>query len=293
MALGSAATSLIENVRNDRAHGASALARQCLIGIAEYARDPAVNDVTTLRDSLVQLAHELQEARPTMAPISNLVDRWRTAFEKAGTEHLDQVRAQAVICAKALIAESEQAVRRAAARAADLIGSDKIIITHSLSSTVVNVFEILGPRSRAIITESHPPGEGRRLAEKLSALGIATDFITDQQMGLFVHRADAALVGADTIAVDGSVINKAGTYLLALAAHDRGVPFYVCFESYKCSKLGAAGIMLEHHDAGEFAPPQLPNITPHNIYFDITPVHLVTAWITETGVQREYLPKTG
>ncbi len=52
-------------------------------------------------------------------------------------------------------------------------------------------------------------------------------------------------------------------------------------------RLAAADISLEHHDAREFAPPELPNITPHNIYFDITPAHLVTAWITEAGVLRE------
>lgn len=292
MAVGSAATLLIEKIRNDREHGASELAHQCLSGIADYARNTNIRDVTTLRDNLVQLARELQRARPTMAPITNLVERWLAAFAKAGTGQLDGARAQAVICAQALIAESEQAVERAAAHAADLIGSDKIIITHSLSSTVVRVFELLGSRTKAIITESRPPAEGRRLAERLSALGIATDFITDQQMGLFVHRADVALVGADAIAVDGSVINKAGTYLLALAAQDRGIPLYVCFESFKRSKLGAADIPLEQHDASEFAPPELPNITPHNIYFDITPVHLVTAWITETGMQRKFSPKT-
>lgn len=288
MALGSAAILLIEKVRKDREHGASELARQCLRGIASCARDTDVNDVATLRDNLIQLAQELQQVRPTMAPVINLVERWRTAFEKPGPEQLDEVRAQAVICAQVLIAESDQALEKAAAHAADLIGPDKTIITHSLSSTVVRVFEILGSRAKAIITESRPPGEGRRLAKKLSELSIAADFISDQQMGLFVQGADVALVGADTIAADGSVINKAGTYLLAVVARDRGIPFYVCFESLKCSKLVAADIPLEHHDVREIAPPELPHITPHNVYFDITPVRLVTAWITETGVQQEF-----
>jgi translation initiation factor 2B subunit (eIF-2B alpha/beta/delta family) len=165
-----------------------------------------------------------------------------------------------------------------------LIGPDKTIITHSLSSTVLKVFELLGSRARAIITESRPPAEGRLLAEKLSSLGIATDFISDQQMGLFAQHADAALVGADTIARDGSVINKAGTYLLALAARDRGRPFYACCESFKYSDLNAADIPLESHDAAEINPPVLSKITPHNVYFDITPAYLVTSWITEIGI---------
>ena len=104
---------------------------------------------------------------------------------------------------------------------------------------------------------------------------------------MFVQRADVALVGADTIAADGSVINKAGTYLLALAARDRGVPFYVCFESFKRSGFPASDAVLEKHDLSELDPPQLPHIKTHNVYFDITPPNLVTAWITEHGIARE------
>ncbi|MFQ5934961.1 MAG: translation initiation factor eIF-2B [Acidiferrobacterales bacterium] len=281
------ANSLVERIRHDREHGASELARQCLMGIADCARDTNVNDVTTLRDGLVQLAHELQRTRPTMAPITNLVERWLATFSKANAGELDAVRAQAVICAQALIAESEQAVKKGAAHAAELIGPGKTVITHSLSSTVIGVFEILGKCVKAIVTESRPPSEGRRLAERLSALGIATDFITDQQMALFVQHADVALVGADTVAADGSVINKAGTCLLALAAREWKIPFYVCFESFKCSQFNAVDILLESHDPAEFDPPSFSHVTPHNVYFDVTPVHLVNAWITETGVLQE------
>ena len=106
-------------------------------------------------------------------------------------------------------------------------------------------------------------------------------------MGLFVQHADVALVGADTIANDGSVINKAGTYLLALAARDKGIPFYVCCESFKYSQLAAAAIPLEDHDPAELNAPRLPNIKPHNIYFDITPAPLISVWVTERGMYSE------
>ena len=120
-----------------------------------------------------------------MAPITNLIDRW---LQGVSNSKPDDLRKRAVDQAEALIAKSRDAVAKAARHAADLIGPDKTIITHSLSSTVVKMFELLGSRAKAIITESRPPGEGRLLAEKLSSLGVATDFISDQQMGLFVHR---------------------------------------------------------------------------------------------------------
>jgi len=283
---------LVQQIRDDREHGASELARRCLSALAEYARTAAIRDAADLRSNLFALAQRLQQSRPTMAPITNLINRWLEVLQAASDLKSNGFRNRAVAQAETLIEQSREAVAKAARHAADLIGPGKTVMTHSLSSTVVNVFELLGSRAMAIITESRPPGEGRLLAEKLSSLGIATDFISDQQIGLFVQHADVALVGADTIASDGSVINKAGTYLLALAARDKGIPFYVCCESFKYSQLAAAAIPLEDHDPREFAAPKLPNITPHNVYFDITPAHLVTAWVTENGVQGEFSSKT-
>lgn len=278
---------LIGRMRDDREHGASELARHCLDGLAEQARNIDADSAQALQHQLVKLARQLQNTRPTMAPIVNLVGRWITKIEKLPADNVDNLRSEAAAQAETLMQLSKDAVAKVVSNAAQLIGAGKTVITHSLSSTVVGVFEHLAPGVKAIVTESRPPGEGRRLAARLSELGIATDFISDQQMGLFVQRADIALVGADTIAVDGSVINKSGTYLLALAAREQGIPLYVCFESFKCSALAASDITLENHDPAELDPPELPHVKPHNIYFDVTPPNLVTAWITEQGVFRD------
>ncbi|MFQ5755286.1 MAG: translation initiation factor eIF-2B [Acidiferrobacterales bacterium] len=281
------AGNLVQAIRDDREHGASELARQCLDGLVEYARTIQVTDAQVLKAQLIGLARQLQQARPAMAPITNLLAHWLAAFEQSSADTPEDIRNVATKAAEALIQESKGALSKAAANAVNLIGTEKTIITHSLSSTVFAVFEALAPRVRAIVTESRPPGEGRRLAEKLSALGITVEFISDQQMGIFVQNADVALVGADTIASEGSVINKAGTYLLALAARDRGIPFYACFESFKCSKLAPEAIPLEHNDPAEFDPPELPHVEAHNVYFDVTPSELVTAWVTDARVFNE------
>ncbi|MFQ6022407.1 MAG: translation initiation factor eIF-2B [Acidiferrobacterales bacterium] len=287
MTSGNTTDELVKRIRDDRENGASELARQCLAGLARRARVLDADGAEGLRNKLVELAKQLQNTRPTMAVIIKLVGQWIDAVERLSTDNVDKLRNEASACAEKLIRISTDAVSKAALNAANLIGVDKTIITHSLSSTVIAVFEQAAPRVKAIVTESQPPGEGRQLAAKLSKLGIATDFISDQQMGLFVTQADVALVGADTIAADGSVINKAGTYLLALAAREQGIPFYVCFESFKCSDLVSTDIVLEQHDPAEFDPPELPHVKAHNIYFDTTPPNLITSWITEDGVSRK------
>jgi translation initiation factor 2B subunit (eIF-2B alpha/beta/delta family) len=277
------AQQFISQIREDREHGASELARTCLDALARRVGSIEVTSNEALRRQLVEFAQELQSARPTMAAITNLIGEWIAAVERLPASDASTLRDEIKSISTTLILASENAVSSAAAHAAELVGTGKTIIT----STVVAVFECLVGNVKAIVTESRPPSEGRRLAAKLSELGIETDFISDQQIGLFAKRADVALVGADTIAGDGSVINKAGTYLLALAARDRGIPFYVCFESFKHSDVSPVDVALEEHDPAEIDPPKLAHVKAHNIYFDVTPPDLVTAWISEHGIRDE------
>lgn len=282
------AQQFISQIREDREHGASELARRCLDALARHAASIEVTNKEALQRQLIEFARALQGTRPSMAAISNLIGEWIAAVEQLPGDDVSVLRDDIKAISTTLVHASETAVLSAAAHTAELVGTGKTIITHSMSSTVVAVFEGLANNVKAIVTESRPPSEGRQLAAKLSELGIETDFISDQQMGLFAKRADVALVGADTIASDGSVINKAGTYLLALVARDRGIPFYACFERFKCSEVSPGDVILEQHGAGEIDAPELTHVKAHNIYFDITPPNLVTAWITERGVLHEW-----
>ena len=41
------------------------------------------------------------------------------------------------------------------------------------------------------------------------------------------------LVGAEGVVENGGIINKLGSYQIAIAAKEHGIPFYVAAESYK------------------------------------------------------------
>jgi translation initiation factor 2B subunit (eIF-2B alpha/beta/delta family) len=50
-------------------------------------------------------------------------------------------------------------------------------------------------------------------------------------------RVDLVLVGAEGVVENGGVINKLGTYQIALCAKALNKPFYVAAESYKFARL--------------------------------------------------------
>lgn len=280
----------------DRVSGASQLARQALDSLAEYAGSCAEEDPAELRRMLIDFAEQLQYARPSMAPIYNMLQRWIDGVDRLSSLDTSGLRHDAASLAQDLTDQSLQAVDRAAEKAAELIGHNATIITHSLSSTVTETFRKLAPGAvKAIVTEGRPGYEGRQQAVHLDRANIPVMLITDAQMGHFVRHADIVLVGADTLLSDGSVVNKVGTSLLAMAAREREIPFYVCCESFKEIPFSSASVELEEADPGEIDAPRGDHITPFNLYFDITPARFVSAWITDEGVRRNDArqPKSG
>lgn len=275
----------LDELRADRSRGASELARRSLELLATFARECRAADSRQLAAKLDEFAAALAATRPSMAPLQTLTRRWRSELTSTRSRALADAREHAATRAQALVTRSVRAVEEAAVRASALVGEGDTLITHSLSSTVLALFRHLARRGiRVIVTESRPLREGTSLARRLSELGIRVDYITDAQVGAFIARANLAMVGADSVLGDGAVVNKAGTYLLALAAQDQGLPFYVCCESFKVTSSLATEITLEEKDPTELGAPQLPHVTVHNVYFDITPARLVRAWITEEGL---------
>ncbi len=268
----------------DRDHGASELGRRALRGLSRYVAACGELEPAALKRAARRAAGRIARARPSMAPIENLSAKWIARVESSADATGTELASNLALAADRLIALSRQATDGAAERAAAEIASGATILTHSLSSTVVACFRRLANRGvRAIVSESRPLLEGHGTAHRLEEMGVPTELITDAQIGLFASRADLALVGADAVLADGSVVNKAGTYLLALAMRAASAPLWICFESFKRSSRAAAEVRLE-----ELASSELGVVTPgrlsiRNIYFDVTPPRLVARWIDEEG----------
>ncbi len=274
----------LKQLTEDRVHGASELSRQCLQIAADSALHGPARDPASLLSLLEERGLQMAAQRPSVAPLVNLLARWRLQVSELKDMALDDARWQAAQLAIDLMQLSRNAVRDVAAHARELVGEQKTVLTHSASSTVLEVFHQLKESGvRAIVTESRPLQLGHRMLAKLSEWAIPTTLITEAQMGLFVRQADCVLVGADSLMPDGTVINNAGTYLLALAAHDQGVPFYVCCESFKRRGPDMGQPVLDEGGGAILGAPDLPHVTAANVCFDLTPAWLVTAWITEQG----------
>ena len=283
----SAFENALHELRTDRVQGASELARRCLDLLAASAQAVAASESSELFDELVRRCDRLIAARPSMAPIHNLLTAWKSSLTQLDGSSLPELRAAAAGRAREGIKRSKKAMVKVMENGAGYIDSGKTILTHSFSATVLGVFARLKDRNiRVIVTESRPLNEGYMLARQLSDWSIPTQLITDAQLGLFATQADLVLLGADSLLPDGSLVNKAGSYLLALAAHDKGIPLCVCCESFKRRRAGLGKLHLEEMEGAELGTPVLPGVKVRNIYFDVTPARLIDRWIDEAGVHK-------
>jgi methylthioribose-1-phosphate isomerase len=157
---------------------------------------------------------------------------------------------------------------------------------------VIRALHAAGALSHVIVDETRPLLQGARLTcWELGQLGIEHQLACDGAAPFLISqgRADAVVVGADRIAANGDVANKIGTYSLALAAREAGIPFVVAAPESTIDPATPSGaaIPIEQRADEEVTVPAAPAGTRAvNLAFDVTPAELVSAIVTEKRIIR-------
>jgi ribose 1,5-bisphosphate isomerase len=107
-----------------------------------------------------------------------------------------------------------------------------VVQTHCHSSIVEAILTEAnnqGKNFRVISTETRPFYQGRITSKKLLNHGIEVTQIVDSAMRWAARnlQTDLIIIGADAVTSEGTVLNKIGSRLLALVAHEEHIPFYV------------------------------------------------------------------
>jgi len=210
-----------------------------------------------------------------------------------------RVQAVAVTVLKRTAATSYQISARGAAYLRGVCGAGQLRVhTHCNTGTlaclgwgtalgVIRALHEAGALRHVIVDETRPLLQGARLTcWELDQLGIEHQLACDGAAPFLISqgRADAVVVGADRIAANGDVANKIGTYSLALAAREAGIPFVVVAPESTIDPATPSGaaIPIEQRADEEVTVPAAPAGTRAvNLAFDITPAELVTAVVTE------------
>ncbi|HLU52809.1 MAG TPA: S-methyl-5-thioribose-1-phosphate isomerase [Acidimicrobiia bacterium] len=249
------------------------------------------------------VAH-LRDARPTAVNLARMVDRAATVAAEGADRVLEE--------ADAIRREELEASVAMGEIGADLVlhlVGDRPIRAMTICNTgglatvergtalaVIQTLHERGKLEEALPLETRPLLQGGRLTTwELQKMGAPFRLLVDSAGPFLLSRghADVVLIGADRVAANGDTANKVGSYSLALGAARAGVPFIVVAPESTVDLDTPSGDVIEIEDRGptevvEFngTPVAPPNTRAMNPAFDVTPVDLITALVTEKRVVR-------
>ena len=219
-----------EELRNDRTHGGSWLARRAVEGLIAVIEQPAGSTEEFL-ERLLDAARRLAAARPSMGAVAHAVGRLAASAHTASHLPPEELRRLVAEEANALIAGRDRAAASIAVHLRPQL-EDATVLTHSSSATVREAV-VHGAPARVLCTVSAPLEEGLTFAADLKAEGVPAEVIDERDLDHGVTGASLVLVGADTVYEDGSLKNKIGTRPLAEKAAAAGVRVVVACEVLK------------------------------------------------------------
>lgn len=291
---------LVDAIRRLAVRGAPALGIAGGYGVALGAATHPAEPLAGARTAAAVLA----VARPTAVNLAAGVRRTLAAAEAAAADGRD-VTSAALAAADALAAEDAAASQAMAAHGLALLPRQARVLTHCNTGALVSAgegtaFGLVAAAHRAGILrhlwvdETRPLLQGARLTTwEAARVGIPHSVLPDGAAGSLMARGevDLVVIGADRICADGSVVNKVGSYPLAVLCDAHRIPFVVVAPTSTIDLATACAddVEIEHRPPAEVTSYAGTAVAPagtaaYNPAFDVTPARLVTAIVSETGV---------
>ncbi len=287
--------STAEEIEEMEIRGAATIAGAAAAALGAQAAASEASDPATFEAEMRTAARELYQTRPTAVSLPNAL---RFVLQGMEGETVEAKRDSVKEASRRFQSDLEHAQDRLGRIGANRLRDGDVIMTHCHSTDVLATVEHAvktGKHIEAIVKETRPRNQGLITARQLREMGVPVTLIVDSAAHRYLNDVNHVLVGADSIAADGSVINKIGTSGLAVNARDRGTPIVVAAQTIKLHPGTLTGhtVKIEMREETEVISAEdradIGEITVDNPAFDVTPPRHVDAIITERG---QYPPES-
>ena len=269
--------------------GAATIAAGAAEALAAQARETDADSPEAFRASLRAAARTLRETRPTAVSLPNAL---RYVLQRMEGSDVETLRRNVVDAAAAFTDQLDRAQDDLGRVGANRLADGDTVMTHCHSTDALACIEAAvdqGKEISAVVKETRPRIQGHITAEQLREAGVPVTLIVDSAARRYLDEVDHVVVGADSIAADGGVINKIGTSGLAVNARERGVPIMTAAQTIKLHPETLTGhtVEIEMRAEEEVIDPdvraEIGEITVENPAFDVTPPRYMDAIVTEHG----------
>lgn len=302
-----------EAIETLRVRGAPAIGVAAAFGVVLGAGEIRADSRQSFLEQLDKKIARLAATRPTAVNLFWALDRMKKVAVQSGTHNVEEIKASLLAEAVRLKREDKEICRTLGFNGAELLRDGMTVLTHCNAGglatadfgTALGVVYAAKEQGKAIKVysdETRPLLQGARLtAWELAENGVDVTLICDNMAAWVMSRGkvDCVIVGADRIARNGDVANKIGTYGVAIAAKEHGIPFYVAapFSTIDMKLESGAQIPIEERKPEEITTIGGCRLAPENVKvfnpaFDVTPHRYVTAIISEKGIARSPYQET-
>ncbi|WP_119072156.1 S-methyl-5-thioribose-1-phosphate isomerase [Aggregatilinea lenta] len=285
--------------------GAPAIGVSAAYGMALAARQSAATDVPALLRDLATAAGVMKAARPTAVNLAWAVDHVMDVARSDRFTTPNAIRAAILDEAHRMAEDDVRTNKQIGQYGAALIKDGDTILHHcntgflatvdyGTALGIIRTAHEQGKHIHVLLDETRPRLQGARLsAWECEQLGIPYDIIPDTAAGFYMRRGEINVVmfGADRVAANGDVVNKIGSYQIAVLGHENGIPVYSAMPISTVDLTMPDGdeIPIEERDPAEVRAPYGCEIVPAHFHarnpaFDVTPAHYLNGLVTECGV---------
>ena len=204
------------------------------MGMALAAFEVRDKDAATFEEHMAQAARTLAHARPTT--VRRMEGITAGCLEVARKARLEGVPADAAVFGHAVAALEEHYGKGGvtAGYLVDMFPKKGTVMTQCFAETLVGmmlrVARERGLDLRIICPETRPYFQGARLTASVARdMGYDVTVITDNMPAHTIQqkKVDVFTSASDIICMDGHVVNKVGTFQIAIVANYFGIPYFV------------------------------------------------------------------
>jgi len=268
------------------------------MGMALAAYEAGDKRENELLEYLEKAAYTLSHARPTTAAkMIRVTERAMDVARQAVAEGRTGAALVDVLRENALNQINENYIRYTTIGRllADKIPQGGTIMTQCFAETVVGTMlrecRQRGNEIKVICPETRPYFQGARLTASVACdMGFDVTVISDNMPGFTMREkhVDLFTSAADVITVDGHIVNKVGTFQIALAARYWGIPYFVT-GSPNPSHPDMSSVVIEERDPllvmdALGTRTTMEGVKGYYPAFDVTPPKLCSGVITEKGI---------
>jgi len=280
------------DIKDIKIQGATNIARASFLILKKEIFSNKFSKIIEVKKYFIKASSLLKNARPTEPLLFNGIRYVESKIKSCDKNNIDDFISEILKALDYYLDLLDRSLENLKSYGQAVIKKGDNIIVHCHSSSVVGVLKNahdFGIDFSVFNSETRPLYQGRKTSKELLEIGIETTLFPDSSSAFLINSIsgkdlvmDKMIIGVDAIKLNGDIINKVGSFGMALSSYYSDVPVYIAASLLKIDMLD--NIKIEQRESKEVWVDAPVNLKILNFAFDVVPSKFIKGIICEFGI---------